>query len=504
VNTGKRLALSILIVASYCACSTEKGSPPATSGGTVGFPPPPVVETLPPPVVETLLTPDSATLEAARLRRYAAPNGSPSNDGTIGHPWDLPTALSKPGPGFTVWLRGGTYRGTFTSSLTGTQAKPITVRQYPHERAILDVAGPGDVLTVGGAWTTYWGFELTNSDTARSGIAGTGGQALRGDGVYVQGGSHLKFINLVVHDVGHGTFLEGGAHDVEIYGWLIYNGGYQDTTRSDGHAIYVHADGVGWKVIRDNVAFNQFGYGIHGYAETSSALKQIVLDGNILFNNGTLSSYDNNQNLQLGGNGPADQDSITNNLMYFPDLGAASMWMNVRIGYGALVNGSAYVANNLIFGGREAVDVGCWQSLTTRTNALHTDPGFATYAIVQRCGGTDSIWTGTQRLDASWQQVIVRPNRYEPGRGLVAILNGTKATSVAVDLVSVLQPGAHYEVRNVQDVFGKPVLTGTYYAGDAIPFPMKGVAPPAPIGGSPHPPLRTAPLFDVFLVTTVP
>jgi len=72
---------------------------------------------------------------------YVAPNGSPSANGSIASPWDLQTALSQPAvvqPGATIYLRGGTYNGSFTSTLTGTSASRITVRSYPGEWAIID------------------------------------------------------------------------------------------------------------------------------------------------------------------------------------------------------------------------------------------------------------------------------------------------------------------------------------------------------------------------------
>jgi hypothetical protein len=72
---------------------------------------------------------------------YASPNGSPSGDGSITRPWDLQTALSHPAavlPGDTIYLRGGTYRGAFTSRLRGTATARITVRSYPGEWAKID------------------------------------------------------------------------------------------------------------------------------------------------------------------------------------------------------------------------------------------------------------------------------------------------------------------------------------------------------------------------------
>src|SRR5439155_703313 len=103
---------------------------------------------------------------------YAAPNGSSSGDGSSGRPWNLATALSggngKVQPGDTVWLRGGTYAGQFRSTLTGTAAAPIVVRQYPGERAIIDGAGStSDTFVADGSYSVFWGFEMTNSDPVR-------------------------------------------------------------------------------------------------------------------------------------------------------------------------------------------------------------------------------------------------------------------------------------------------------------------------------------------------
>ena len=104
---------------------------------------------------------------------YVAPDGSPSGNGSREKPWDLATALAQPSavkPGDTIWLRGGTYKGHFTSSLEGAADKPIVVRQYLGERATLDGNdGTNEVtLAVNGSDTWFWGFEITNSNTTRS------------------------------------------------------------------------------------------------------------------------------------------------------------------------------------------------------------------------------------------------------------------------------------------------------------------------------------------------
>ncbi len=95
-------------------------------------------------VLACLLLLTSFTTPASVSDFYVSPTGTTGTGpgtGTISNPWALQTALSQPSavhPGDTIWLRGGTYTGLFTSSLTGTSDLPIVVRQYPGERATLD------------------------------------------------------------------------------------------------------------------------------------------------------------------------------------------------------------------------------------------------------------------------------------------------------------------------------------------------------------------------------
>jgi Big-like domain-containing protein len=463
---------------------------------------------------------------------FASPTGSSSGDGSR-RPWDLQTALNGGNgavrPGDTIWVRGGTYAGTYSTALAGTSTAPIVVRQYRGERATID-GGTSSVETfaVDGQWAIYWGFEVMQSGTQRFCDSCLG---LRPTGVYVRSAHDVKLVNLVVHDVGHGVFTEDVTHNIELYGWIVYDGGSDNTTRSDGHGMYIHNDGVGRKVLRDNVIFNQFGYGIHAFVGIGTAtLKNIVFDGNALFNNGTVSGFDN-PNFQVGGFEIADNDTLTNNMLYFSP--GASGFVNGRVGFEMQMNGTALVRGNYMVGGGAVLDVGYWQNLTVADNTLvgtstmvnvhdtstagwqwggdqywrdptltewtfkNTDYTFANWKVASGLGATDLVTAGQPAVP----QVFVRPNQYEPGRAHVVIYNWSGQSTVLVNLANVVAIGAHYEVRNVQDVFGTPVVSGTY-TGGSVSVPMSGVTPPAPIGGSPRSPIKTAPNFDVFLVTS--
>ena len=465
---------------------------------------------------------------------FAAPGGASDGDGSR-RPWDLQTALNgghgAVQPGDTIWLRAGTYAGTFTTTLAGTPAAPIVVRQYRGERARIDGGTATlETFTVDGQWAVYWGFEIMQSGTARSCDSCLG---LRPTGVYVRYAHDVKLVNLIVHDVGHGAFTEPAAHNIEIYGWIVYDGGSTNATRSDGHGLYIKNDANGWKTIRDNVVFNQFGFGIHAFTGFGTgALRNIVFDGNVLFNNGTISGFDN-PNFQLGGNEIADNDTVTNNMLYFSP--GASGFVNARVGFNGLMNGTVTAQDNYMVGGGDVLDVGFWQAPIIRSNTLVGSSTMVNIHDTSTVGWqwqanqywrdpTLTEWTyrGTDYTFAGWKaasglgssdvatpgqpavtQVFVRPNRYEPGRGHIVIYNWSGQATVSVSLSNMVRAGAHFEVRNVQDVFGAPVLSGTY-SGGVVAIPMSGVTPPTPIGGSPRPPIKTGPNFDAFLVTSAP
>jgi hypothetical protein len=65
--------------------------------------------------------------------------GVDRQEGTEANPWkSINHALKRLKPGHTLYLRGGTYYECVTMAIVGTPEKPITIRSYPGELAILD------------------------------------------------------------------------------------------------------------------------------------------------------------------------------------------------------------------------------------------------------------------------------------------------------------------------------------------------------------------------------
>ena len=269
-----------------------------------------------------------STAEAREF--YVAPSGSSGNDGSITRPLDLATALSDSSParpGDTVWLRGGTYRGTFVSHLTGTPAAPIIVRQYPGERAVIDTnPSRNEGILAFGASTWFWGFEITNSHTNRysSQTGSWPNDVPRGYGVTARGRA-LKFINLVVHNMtnGFGVWIE--SVDTEVHGSIIYHNGWQAPDRAHGHGIYAQNQS-GRMLLTDNILFNQFSHGLHGYGSGAAFLDFITMEGNIAFNNGIISRDGLARELLMGGGALARSPVVRDNSTY---------GSQVNIGYGA-------------------------------------------------------------------------------------------------------------------------------------------------------------------------
>jgi hypothetical protein len=124
------------------------------------------------------------------------------------------------------------------------------------------------------------------------------------------------------------------------------------------------------------------------------------------------------------------------------------------------------------------------------------------WASWQAATGLGSTGTATAAAPTT-PRVFVRPNKYEPGRATIVVYNWGGRPTVTVDVSSTLRVGARFELRNVQDLFGAPVVSGAY-AGGTIEVPMAGVELPRPAGrgAAPALPSRTAPAFDVFILTS--
>ena len=448
---------------------------------------------------------------------YAAPAGSAGGDGSRTRPWDLATALSGAGgavqAGDTVWLLGGTYRGAFRTTLEGMPGRYIVFRQAPGARATID-----GTLRADGSYLAFWGFEIVQSEAAGGGTYGLQANTNAG-----------RFINLVIHDVGtQGVSFWTPGVDAELYGCIVYNNGSHFNL---DHGVYAHNE-RGTKRMADNIFFNNYARGIQIYASPRNAdLRNFEVEGNVSFNNGTISGVPGRFNLLISAEVPTGGMVAVDNMLYYSP-GAEGT--NIRLGhYAAANNEDIVLRNNYVAGGRLALDMTrAWREAVVENNVFIGD------GEMVRLGGAGVAhyrWTGNRyyrdpaarawlyeraRLDfAGWRRetgvaagdealvaspdtkLFVRPNKYEAGRATIVVYNWGRQPTVSVDVTGVLRVGDRFELRNVQAWFDAPLVTGTY-AGTPIAIPMTGVDPPARIGRPGAPAPRTGPLFDVFVLTS--
>lgn len=442
--------------------------------------------------------------QVSAAEHFVSTTGNASAEGSRDDPWDIQTALGHPQavkPGDTIWVREGTYSGSFTSYLHGEANAPLILRAYPGERVTFDTqtpAGSGnnpDLLKARHNW--WWGIEITNSRTEN-----------RGGGFILKSSRSNKFINMVIHDLGNNTFGNGD----DIYGSILYNNGnYQDkrghqlytqnpnTPKVGGEYVCPHDPNRDPSVVEDSIVFQSFAFGMHGYAGGVGCLENIHLIGSVWFNNGLASA---------GTGGKKDDILIGGkNNQYFIKMVENMTWAKGTVSertaglgrYGDFTCDFDIIDNYLI-------------GVTSFHNNWD-DPGHcAGFKPSQVSGNTfgsykhegDDPVTGEGNVFLSGKpaqnRIFIRPNKYEDDRANIVVYNWEKKDSVAVDVGAILEHGDNYEVRNGQNYYSAPLLKGTY-SGENLVLPMSaGFDPARPIGGDITDQEKTGQEFNVFVL----
>lgn len=488
---------------------------------------------------------DTLTL-VPRPRRewYAAPDGKPEGSGAKDSPFDLPTALAggrgggEIRPGDTLWLRGGLYAGAFTSALAGDEQAPVVVRAAPGERVVIDRAGVGEskqpALKVRGAHVWFWGLEVTNSHPDRSRRSPYTGEdePWRGSGADVYA-PHVKFINCLFHDNGHGVWDKQDM--TEVHGCLFF---YNGNNKRE-HAVYT-GNREGTKYITDNVVFAQGGYGILAHSDSGkSAQRGLHIEGNVCFNNGAITGDDQTTgNLQVGGveGVSAERVVVKNNFVYAPP-GPASKGNGLRLGFEDRDNADLRLLDNYVVA-RRPLRVWWWRRVECAGNTILSDGeacelltpegaeasqylwDFNTY-LAAAGGGSSFVSNSREYSFARWREkvgldanslyaaapaggagdarVFLRPNRYEAGRAHVVVFNHDARERVEVELGGVLAKGQEFEIRDAQNFHAAPLVSAVY-DGRPVSLPLRLAEVARPAGRVERAPSHTAPRFAVFVL----
>jgi hypothetical protein len=256
----------------------------------------------------------------------------------------------------------------------------------------------------------------------------------------------------------------------------------------------------------------------------------ITLDGNVAFNAGALQAVRAYRDWIVGVDAPAssaDRIILKNNMGYAPPGSAA--FNQVQIGRDG-VNGSVALLNNYF---PQGLVMNNWTIAAVTGNTFVGQSTNHVVALNQTQVPLATAWNVNSYLRSAeggnfqvnsneygfndWQsatgydqnssyvalnlsgtKVFVRPNRYEAGRANIIVYNWDNLSHVSVDVSPVMATNAAYEVRNAEDFFAPPVLSGVF-DGQPLNLPMTGLTVAVPNGPLRTPP-PTGPTLNVFIL----
>lgn len=451
--------------------------------------------------------------------------------GTINNPMSLTAGLGGDGfnfaqPGDTIYLRGGTYSGMFTSYLNGTAENPITVMPYNNEHVVID----GD-FSGGGQYIRFVDIEFTstywsNYQRIYTGDYPTSDVALTGCEITGLGNA---FINCTFHD----CFLLGVWGNAKLlYGSITYNHGLFHSGTPYGHSCYFQNDkSTGRKLLKHNVFGRSANCGAHGYA-TGAALEAIDFVENVLLPNNThlIGSQKADADIVFTGNhswsavvigyGAHDKTllTMTGNILYNPNSYAVQInkWISGEISGNVFVTGTPGGADKDIIMRVKPAGV---SALTVDNNTYYSRSGKAA------CFGDDGQPVPWKTL-AQWQaeygydlnstidltgaspadSVHVYPNEYEAiskRKGMIVIHNWTEAESVMVDLSTIaIDAGQSYRLMQAQDPL-VDMLIAVMPESKQISIDMRAVSHTVAGVAGWTDPAQTFPAFGAFVIECV-
>ena len=489
--------------------------------------------------------------EAPKRELYVAPDGTAQGSGSKDQPLDLVTVLSDKSPvrpGDIVYLRGGRYDGpmgktknevprrlSFSPNISGTAEKPIILTSAPGEWAHLN-----GTLALGTTKYVHL-VRLEIGDLLWDPLR----QKHFCDTAVNTGGAGLKVINCNIFGGAMGMGAWRPALDLEVYGNLIHDFGYyRDNLRGSGHAIYMQND-QGTKIIERNIAYRSCGWLYDIYTQQGKVNGFDILE-NIGFLGGHYKKGQVSFSYGLTGWQSAERIRFIGNVAYQPrDMQQWRSNMRLMTHHKIeVIHRDAVVRDNYVMGAYRAMTIGMWQDMTVTGNtfwgtsflneissgpsgsgiAKHPKlPDLKNYKVDHNTyydtgrkkpfiyGRHEKSKPEEQLTFQQWQalgldkngqlrpgrngkptgtKVFVFGNKYEPGRGNVAVFNWDGKAAVEVDLSTVLEEGQAYRIYNCLDIpqtigLAKPLVRAKY-DGKPVSLPMRK-APECPD-------------FDAFLV----
>lgn len=435
--------------------------------------------------------------------------------GTIGNPFTFYQAMNTGyiKPGHTLYLRGGTYSGEWTSQISGTAGNPITIKPYPGETVIIDCT---DLFTLNGGYTTWRdGIIFTHAGwtSRQSAYNSLNPPDLPANARFQIRGPGTKIINCIFHDLSECELWEP-APDTEIYGCVFYNNGFRQANGVGvGHCLYTQND-TGTMLIHNNVFVSAYNFGFHAYGSNVAYLNNydvrrnihmstrfligggaavvpagIVVDANAFYGSPVQLGYVETI---------ADDVTISNNY-----IAGARLQVGRHQRVSVSGNTVAHIGDVLVYVPPPSPPSGTWDGNAyhgTGTPFTVDGVGFKSFAQWQSYSGWDEASTYSASQPSA-NVIKVYPNSYGGAhRGSVAIYNWEGLVTVNVDLSSLgLTIGQAYKLRNAQNYFAE--WQAFTYTGSPVAVTMTGWTVAVPIAAAAALYPSTFPTFGAFVVT---
>ncbi|NJP46328.1 RICIN domain-containing protein [Actinacidiphila epipremni] len=307
-----------LVQTNSCDSVATKRWTLTATGGTGPTSPPTTAPTTAPP---TTAPPTTAPPTTGAI--YVAPGGTSAAAGTQSDPTTLASAVSRVGPGGTIYLRGGTYAYAQTVVVAqgnnGTAAARTLLSAYPGETPVLDFSAQSED-------SANRGLELDGDYWHVYGIVV---QHAGDNGIFI-GGSH-NIVERTVTAYNHDTGLQISriASTTPQSQWpadnLVLSCESHDNSDSDGE----DADGFAAKltsgagnVFRYDVSHNNIDDGWDLFTKTETGpIGAVTIEYSLSYRNGTLSNGQQNDagdrnGFKLGGDKIAVDHAVRHDIAY--------------------------------------------------------------------------------------------------------------------------------------------------------------------------------------------
>lgn len=488
---------------------------------------------------------------AQASKKYASPNGSPTNSGnTPEQAWSLAFALGNSSPmvpGDSLILTDGIFEGNFTSSISGTSANPIVVLAQNEGKAIIDAGKQrttGTGLTISGSYTWFVGIHVTSSSLIRKSDESNGFATIPYESGISVFGDNNKIINCWIYDVvGGGLELWRTGLNLEVYGSVIFNNGSQDELRGTGHGMYIQHDQPSLpKVIENNFIFQNASQGINVFT-TNPENSGIVVNRNVSFNTGVIAIFNPvffrpPHNLSIGSqNNVSSEMSVSGNLFYSDLQGGrleANDVSNVTLGRTYSPNKNIGFNDNIVFGGRNQVEFQPLEGLSFQRNKFLNVHGNFIAFLENAASFPNAVWDTNVYSNISntakpfqgltfqeWKteyfpfdsnssysiapfsisDALITQNKYDPFRFHVSILSFSGSEFVDLNFSEFSEfKGQDYEIRDIQNPFDPSQKVSGTFDGNSIRFPMNWIQSLQPKGNMPFQVVHSDRTLGTFLL----